>query len=81
MVIRLLPAASSRDRTAARLALVTLVGLNVCLFRLFGAIDYRDTCNSGTSAARSAIRFCTIDALIPRWLSSVLVTGARPSGL
>lgn len=37
----------SRGWLMARLILATLVGLNVCLFQLIGAIDYKDSRNSG----------------------------------
>jgi len=37
----------SRGWLTARLILATLVGLNVCLFQLIGAIDYKDSRNSG----------------------------------
>ena len=38
---------SSRGWTLARLGFATLVGLNACLVHLVGAIDYRDSRNSG----------------------------------
>ncbi len=37
----------SRSWLTARLILACLVGLNVCLFQLIGAIDYKDSRNSG----------------------------------
>jgi len=37
----------SRGWLAARLTLATLVGVNVCLFQIAGAVDYRDSRNSG----------------------------------
>lgn len=41
------PPGQSRGWLMARLVLATLVGLNVCLFHLIGAIDYKDSRNSG----------------------------------
>jgi len=37
----------SRAWMSARLVFATLVGLNLCLFRIAGSIDYKDSRNSG----------------------------------
>jgi len=71
----------SRGWLAARLTLATLVGLNVCLFHIACAIDYRDSRNSGVLGVWAIGVVAGLVAFVGSAIvAAVMLWRGRPSG-